>query len=349
MISPVFFKEKGGAMVQANLILRKPLSDHQEAFHHRDIPSLIDRIFEKLSGMELPEREPFARYLRYKWRMNHKPKSLLGSFKAVELFLSFYSRRGKSRLDEMVREDLEGFVESEQDRGTKITSTRTRLNYVRGFLRFLVDENLLSEKILKRKIRLSLPDLLPRAMNSEDLIKLLSVIQKTRDRAMILVLLRTGMRIGELLSKKVADVDLRDRKIHIYEGQKNSLGRVVYLSDDALFALRRWLSQRDSRKEFLFYGQGDHPLGYCAARHLFVRYLWKAGLEHKEYTVHCLRHTFATDLLNAGMRLECLQQLLGHHNIEMTRRYARLTDKTREEEYFRAMAVIEQGGMNGNS
>jgi hypothetical protein len=45
-------------MVQANLILSKPLSDHQEAFHHRDFPSLIDRLLQKLSGMELPEREP---------------------------------------------------------------------------------------------------------------------------------------------------------------------------------------------------------------------------------------------------------------------------------------------------
>jgi hypothetical protein len=47
------------------------------------------------------------------------------------------------------------------------------------------------------------------------------------------------------------------------------------------------------------------------------------------------------------MRLECLQLLLGHHDIEMTRRYARLTDRSREEEYFRAMVIIEQGGING--
>jgi integrase len=47
------------------------------------------------------------------------------------------------------------------------------------------------------------------------------------------------------------------------------------------------------------------------------------------------------------MRLECLQQLLGHSSIEMTRRYARLTDNTRREEYFRAMAIIENGGIDG--
>ncbi|MBW2631960.1 MAG: tyrosine-type recombinase/integrase, partial [Deltaproteobacteria bacterium] len=52
---------------------------------------------------------------------------------------------------------------------------------------------------------------------------------------------------------------------------------------------------------------------------------------------------FATELLNAGMRLECLQVLLGHRCIEETRRYARLTDKTREAEYFKAMSRIERG------
>jgi len=82
-------------------------------------------------------------------------------------------------------------------------------------------------------------------------------------------------------------------------------------------------------------------MSYTGARMLFGRYLEKANLSHKGYSLHCLRHTCATELLNAGMRLECLQQLLGHSTVEQTRRYARLTDKTREEEYFRAMARIE--------
>jgi site-specific recombinase XerD len=140
---------------------------------------------------------------------------------------------------------------------------------------------------------------------------------------------------------------MRDRKVHLYQGEKNSMGRVVYISDDVLFALKRWCAQRDTTKAFLFYGKGDTQLSYSAARSRFALYLRKAGLDHKGYTVHCLRHTFASELLNAGMRLECLQQLLGHQDIEVTRRYARLTDRTREEEYFRAMAIIEQGGIDG--
>jgi integrase/recombinase XerD len=64
-------------------------------------------------------------------------------------------------------------------------------------------------------------------------------------------------------------------------------------------------------------------------------------LSHKGISLHCLRHTYATGLLNAGMHIEVLRDLLGHHSLEQTRRYANLTDKTRKAEYFRTMAIIE--------
>ena len=160
---------------------------------------------------------------------------------------------------------------------------------------------------------------------------------------MVLVLLRTGLRIGELLNTRISDIHLNDRKIDIYEGEKNRVGRVVYLSEDALRALKHWLKIRDPRQAFLFYASGHPTMSYSKARSLFEPMLQKAGLNHKGYTLHALRHTFATELLNAGMRLECLQPLLGHSSLDVTRRYARLTDKTREAEYFRAMAIIERG------
>ncbi len=337
-------------MVQASLSISNPLSNQNEVRPHRKIPVLVERIFQKVSRLEHPGKAQVFNYLRQGWQMNLKPNSLQQRFKSIELFLVFCASLGKSRLEEIVREDLERFVEHEQDRGTQITSTKTRLKHVLAFIRFLADQDIVSGRILKPKIKLKLPDVLPRAINPDDVWQLLSVIKNIRDRAMILVLLRTGMRIGELLNTRISDLDFRDRKIHIYEGEKNALGRVVYLSDDALFALKLWLSKREPGNEFIFYGkEKNKPLGYSTARIHFLRYQKKAGLLNKKYTIHSLRHTFATELLNAGMRLECLQQLLGHYHIEMTRRYARLTDKSREEEYFRAMALIEQGGINGNS
>ncbi len=307
----------------------------------------IDPILQKLSRMELPAKEHFERYMRHKWRLNHKPKTLSSSFTSVMLFLSFYGKSGKRDLGEIERVDLEAFIEHEQDRGIRISTVRTRLACIIAFLHFLMEQDVIPGSVLKRSIKLKLPDVLPRAMNSADVRKLLSVIDDIRDRALILLLLRTGIRIGEALGLRLNDLDIRDRKVHLFEGEKNSMGRVVYLSDDALFAIKLWLRRRDKNKEFVFYGQGNRRLCYSAGRSRFVKYLKKAGLEQKGYTVHCLRHTFASELLNAGMRLECLQQLLGHQDIEVTRRYARLTDRTREEEYFRAMAIIEKGGIDG--
>jgi integrase/recombinase XerD len=334
-------------MTKAGLILRANISDSEAVKQQTAADTPIERILRKITKMELPTKEHIERYMRHKWRMNHKPSTLKGSFLTVSSFLTFYSGLGKSQLRDIVSDDLESFIEHEQDRGLKVTTARTRLKHLRAFLRFLIDQDIVDEHILKRKINLKVPDFLPRAIAPGDIRKLLSVIEKPRDRALILVLLRTGMRIGELLGLKMIDLDVRERKIHIYEGEKNCLGRVVYLSDDALMALKLWLSKRKSEKDYLFYGLGAKQLCYTMARNVFTQYLRETGLQHKGYTIHSLRHTFASELLNAGMRLECLQLLLGHRDIEMTRRYARLTDKSREEEYFRAMVIIEQGGIRG--
>jgi len=312
------------------------------------LPIPIDRILQKLSCIELPAKDHFERYLRHKWCLNHKPRTLASSFTSVVLFLDFYGKSGKRGLGEMERVDLEAFIEHEQDRGLRISTVRTRLACIIAFLHFLMEQDIVPGSLLKRGIKLKLPEVLPRAMNPSDVRKLLWVIEETRDRALFLLLLRTGIRIGEALGLRLNDLDIRQRKVHLYEGEKNSMGRVVYLSDDALFAIKLWLRRRKKDKEFVFYGQSNGHLCYSTGRYLFMQYLKKAGLDQKGYTVHCLRHTFASELLNAGMRLECLQQLLGHQDIEVTRRYARLTDTTREEEYFRAMAVIEKGGINGD-
>jgi len=322
-------------------------SEHAQLTEQHRARTAIDHILERLSPLELPAKEAFEHYLRHKSRLNHKRSTLESSFTSIMLFLDFYRKSGKNDLKDLGRADLEAFIEHEQDRGMHITSVKTRMAFIIAFLHFLIEQDLIPGSSLKKTIRLKLPDTLPRAIAPKDVRRLLSVIHNTRDRALILLLLRTGIRIGEALSLTLNDIDLRDRKVHLYQGEKNSQGRVVYLADDALFALRRWLKRRDPEKQFLFYGQGARPLSYSAAASRFKKYLARAKLTEKGYTVHCCRHTMASELLNAGMRLEVLQQLLGHRDIEVTRRYARLTDTTRREEYFRAMAKIEKGEIDG--
>jgi integrase/recombinase XerD len=302
-----------------------------------------------LRQSEFLGKEHAEQYLSHLYRKNCRPGTIENSQISVKLFLKFIgNQQGVIHLDQVTRRSIEAFVEHEQDRGLKAKTVSVRLMVVHAFLRFLVDGEVIDPNVLGKKIRVKVPEALPRAIEPENIKALLAVIDHVRDRAMFLMLLRTGMRIGELLDLKIPEVNLKEKKVIIYEAQKTRVGRVVYFSDDAREALGSWFKARDPEKESVFYGQGRNRLGYTGAQLRFEKYIEAAGLSAKGYTIHCLRHTFASELLNAGMRLECLQPLLGHTSLEVTRRYARLTDRTREEEYFRAMAIIEKGAAGGH-
>lgn len=332
---------------QCRFCLKGPLVEAQ--FRYTDARrDAFERLLQRLWTKKYPGRRQAERYYRDQYRRKCRLCTIRSSFVAIESFLLYIAKNGKTHLEQITREDIYGFIEQEQDRGMKPLTVHTRLRSIKAFLRVLIADELVDHRVLLRRISIKIPETLPRAIDPEDVKLLLSVIKDVRNRAMILVLLRTGMRIGELLNTKVRDVNLKERRIDIFEARKNRTGRVVYLSDDALKALKTWFKQIGPGQEYVLSGFGGKKFTYQGARIIFVKYLQQAGLADKGYTLHCLRHTFASELLNAGMRLECLQQLLGHSSVEMTRRYARLTDKTREEEYFRAMAIIERGEIDGH-
>ena len=337
-----FFSNNG---LSSNYFL--PLEDQKQPFHAEDRiqqrQKTYYRIIRKLTEGNLPGKDHAVSYLQHKYRRNLRTGTLRASGYTIRFFLLFLQENGRLHLEDLARMDIEAYVEHEQDKGLAIQSVKTKLTAVYAFVNYLVKSDILPQEILERKIRLRLPEALPRAIVFEDIKILLAVVTEVRDRAMILLLLRTGMRIGELLNLQVSDINLRELKICIYLGEKNAQGRVVYFCDDAKEALLAWLQIRAPQHRYLFYGHKGRSLSYSGARKVFRKYLKKAELDSKGYSLHQLRHTFASELLNAGMRLEVLQELLGHSTIEITRHYARLTDRTREKEYFRAMKRIEEG------
>ena len=303
---------------------------------------VLEHCLKRLSDLELDAGGYVEEYLCHQYRSHFQASTIRNTYTGLVLYLGFIKEKGKAGIENVDREDLEAFVEHEQDRGLKPGTVKLRLEIVKAFLRFMIDKGVLDEDVFPWRLKVKVPETLPRAMDPDEVDRLLAVKGSVRDRAMILLLLRTGMRIGELLQTRVMDVVMEEQKILIYEGEKNQRGRVVYFSEDAKLALQAWLKKRDPAVQLLFYGYGGRALSYSAARIMFLKYLEKAGLSHKGYTLHCLRHTYATDLINARMPMECLEKLLGHSRLEVTQRYAVLTDKTKEEEYFKAMAVIER-------
>ena len=315
----------------------------------KDSREHLDRLISIFRESEVPGKEQAEPYLLHLYRKNCRRRTLEANQINIKLFLKFVREdQGVTHLDQVTRRSIEAFVEHEQDRGIKPKTLCVRLMCVYAFLRFWTEREAIHSDVLQKKVRVRVPETLPRAMDPEDVKALIGATDHVRDRAMILMLLRTGMRIGELLSLRISDIHLKEKKVIIFEAQKTGVGRVVYFSDDAKEALNSWLKAKHPAQELVFVSQRRNVLSYKGARLRFIKHVEAAGLSEKGYTIHCLRHTFASELLNAGMRLECLQQLLGHASLEVTRRYARLTDKTREQEYFRAMAIIEKGACGGH-
>jgi hypothetical protein len=137
---------------------------------------------------------------------------------------------------------------------------------------------------------------------------------------------------------RLEDLDLGGRKITIRDG-KGRTDRTVYITDTAIHALREYLEVRGM-------GSGDHVFLFRNAplKKLFVHRRIHAAGERVGVKVHShrLRHTCATQLLNAGCRITSIQKFLGHKRLNTTMIYARALDQTVAEDYFKAMEQVEQ-------
>ena len=185
------------------------------------------RCCSRLAASRLPGAELAVEYLYTKYIKNLSVSTIQQSGRVVLHFLRFLARDGTS-IYALTRQNISAYVGHEQDRGLKIQSVVNHLRAVYTFIGFLIERDVLSETLLQSKIKIKLPQALPKAIPPDDIKCLLAVIISTRDRALILLLLRTGMRIGELLAVRLSDMIYTERKILIYQGEKNYQGRVVY-------------------------------------------------------------------------------------------------------------------------
>ena len=144
-----------------------------------------------------------------------------------------------------------------------------------------------------------------------------------RDRALLVTLFSTGLRVSELVSL-MRDQDLSTQEIAIRgKGEKV---RVVFFSDAALVALRGYLKARNDMSPALFAGRGDGVLTVRSVERIVAKRAREAGIS-KKVTPHVLRHMFATTLLSNGADIRAVQEMLGHANISTTQVYTHVTNK----------------------
>lgn len=171
--------------------------------------------------------------------------------------------------------------------------------------------------------------ILPEVLSEEEVSAILKVTENLKHRAILMTIYSAGLRIGELVKLKVKDIDSKRMQIRIEQG-KGKKDRYSILSQRTLEILRQYVKQ-ENPFEYLFEGQGstiERPLPYSARsiQALLKQSLKKTGIK-KKVTVHTLRHSFATHLLENGTDLRYIQALLGHESPKTTQIYTHITTK----------------------
>ena len=216
------------------------------------------------------------------------------------------------------------------------------VNAIRQFYHYLREEEgmAIPNPIRKNHFqKMSRP--LPRHLRDEQVEVLLHAVKGQRDRAMFMLMLRCGLRVEEVANLTIGVIDVTRRRILIEDG-KGAKDRIVYMSNDALYALAAYMRVRPaSRTRKIFLAEK----GPCTGQPISIR-----GIQRRmEYyarkvkiklSCHHLRHTMATQMLNADADLSTIQDLLGHSNVKTTQRYCRVLNIKVQRDYFKAMEVI---------
>jgi site-specific recombinase XerD len=247
-------------------------------------------------------------------------------------------------LSEVTRKDIEVYVDHLLRKRRTPKTITCHLQTIRLFFDYLMNEEGIPMENPVTRISLRLPKPLPRHLKDDQVKRLFAVITDLRDKAIFMLMLRCGLRVQEVAQLTVDAVELEygRRQIFVSNG-KGAKDRVVYVSEDARSALMAYLAKRSSKAKGLFLVQKGpmrgKPLSVRGIQKRMESYARKSRLG---VSCHRLRHTMATQLLNADADLATIQDLLGHGQITTTQRYCWVANLKVQRDYYRAMEVVLQ-------
>jgi site-specific recombinase XerD len=289
-----------------------------------------------------------ADYLAYLRARHYAPSVQEGTIRALKSFAVLMPEARQTTLytdlTQTTPTDIDVWIEVSFRHRLAPSTVATRLRAVQGFFGFLHDQGHIAQSPLRYpRHHILVPQDLPRPMADDEVVAFFRVIDALRDRTMFLLMLRCGLRVGEVSHLPWAAIDLAQGTVRIDNG-KGQVDRVVYLAPDVTKALRQWQRLHATAAHYVFPSRltrkGGLPLSTRQIRNRMSCYLKLAGIT-KAYSPHSLRHTFATQLLNAGASLEVVKELMGHRSLDMTLRYTQLYDRTKRAQYDQAMAQVE--------
>ena len=165
---------------------------------------------------------------------------------------------------------------------------------------------------------------LPEVLSEEEIASILKAITNLKHKAIIMVIYSGGLRISELINLKVKDIDSDRMQMRISQS-KGKKDRYTLLSNKTLLILRNYFTEYKP-KEWLFEGEGGGQYADSSIYSIFKKAITSANIK-KKVSIHSLRHSFATHLLESGTDLRYIQSLLGHSSSKTTEIYTHITTK----------------------
>ncbi len=193
-------------------------------------------------------------------------------------------------------------------------------------IKFLYGHVLMKEDLVLNFVRPKKEKKLPEVLSQKEVLNILDNVTNRKHKAILFLTYSSGLRVGEVVRLKVKDIDSDRMLIHVVQG-KGRKDRYTVLSEVALKVLREYV--RESKPvEWLFQGEesGRHITERTVQR-IFENAKEKSGIQ-KKVSVHSLRHSFATHLLEGGIDLRYIQELLGHQSGKTTEIYTHVTEKS---------------------
>jgi len=244
---------------------------------------------------------------------NYSRKTIKSYLSCLSDFLSVCKNPQKINI-EFIKNYLLGKFNS----GFSPQTVNLYLNSIKYFYRdVLKDYTKIDIKFAKRSLKL------PIVLSREEISKIISNISNLKHKILISLSYGAGLRVSEVIKLRIKDIDIDELTIHI-KGAKGNKDRITIFPSSLQEDLKKMIIERDEN-DYLFESERGGKLSERTAQKVFENALKKAGIK-KDATFHSLRHSFATHLLENGVDVRYVQELLGHQNIRTTQLYTKVTN-----------------------
>ena len=295
--------------------------DKQKEFHKQDINFKNEKDNFSEDDEELPEY--FSEELLYKLEAELRAKKY--SIKTQKAYIYYFKRLCntlKKKPEEICSDDVTEFLSiMEKNRNYSASSINLALSAIKFFFKYI-----LKNKSISEQKRPNNNQKLPMILSAKEVIQILTMEKNPKHHLLLMLVYSSGLRVSEVVALKKEHIDLSRQVIYIKLG-KGRKDRYTMLSEKASQVIQKYYKQYKI-ENWVFQGQiaGRH-LTIRSAQRIFEKAVRNAGIT-KDISIHGLRHTFATHLLETGTDIRYIQELLGHSNIRTTERYTQVAKRS---------------------